>query len=158
MQLDREEGIVNEKTHVALLRNITEVWVRGETFHSTDDLISMLVARFPRSWGSSDKYPRGLTAQRLGRMLVKNYGVYSDRTADKVRGYFARSFDVACRSVRVPPIEPAEPVRVVEPGQTPLVDDHPCSVCDQKMLLPASIERGHCERCERTLRRDGNAA
>lgn len=115
MQLDREEGIVNEKTHVTLLRNIAEAWVPGETFHSTAELISMLVSRFPHSWGSSDRYPKGLTAQRLGRMLVKNFGVYSDRTADHVRGYFARSFDVACRSVRVPLIEPAEPVEASEP-------------------------------------------
>jgi len=116
MQLDREEGIVSEKTHVTLLRNIVNVWVAGETFHSTDDLISMLVARFPSAWGPSDKYPKGLTPQRLGRMLVKNYGVYSDRTADKTRGYFARSFDVACRTVRTPGIEPAEPVQVAEPA------------------------------------------
>jgi hypothetical protein len=124
MQLDREEGIVNEKTHVALLRNIADVWVDGQTFHSTDDLIAMLGARFPHAWGSSDRYPKGLTPQRFGRMLVKNYGVYSDRTADKVRGYFARSFDVACRSVRVPIIDPAKPVEAVEPGRIPLVDGY----------------------------------
>ena len=114
MQLDREEGIVNEKTHVRLLQNIAEVWPEGQTFQSTDDLITMLVTRFPHSWGRSDKYPKGLTAQRFGRMLVKNFGVYSDRTADKIRGYSARSFDVACRSVRVPLIEPAKPVDAVE--------------------------------------------
>ena len=45
------------------------------------------------------------------RMLVKNYGVYSERTASKVRGYEAKSFDRAFRSVRMTPIsEPAEPV------------------------------------------------
>jgi hypothetical protein len=99
------------------------VWVKGETFHSTDDLISMLVARFPHAWGSSDKYPKGLTPQRFGRMLVKNYGVYSDRTADKVRGYSARSFDVACRSVRVPPIEPAKPVETAQPALIPHQQD-----------------------------------
>ncbi len=111
MRLEREEGIVNEKPHVTLLRHIAEVWANGETFHSTDDHISMLVARFPLSWGKSDKYPKGLTAQRLGRMLVKNYGVYSDRTASKVRGYSAKSFERALKSVRMTPIhEPAKPV------------------------------------------------
>ena len=80
MQLEKAEGIVNEKPHVTLLRHITEVWAKSETFHSTDDLISLLVARFPSSWGPSDKYPKGLTAQRLGRMLVRNYGVWSTPT------------------------------------------------------------------------------
>jgi hypothetical protein len=117
MQLDREEGIVNEKTHVRLLKNIAEVWPQGRTFHSTADLIAILAARFPQSWGPSDKYPKGLTPQRLGRMLVKNYGVYSDRTADGIRGYSARSFDVACRSIRTPPIEPAEPFEAFEPDR-----------------------------------------
>jgi hypothetical protein len=117
MQLERDEGILAEKLHVTLLRNIAEVWVPGQGFHSTEDLISMLVARFPFTWGRSEKYPKGLTAQRLGRMLVKNYGVYSDRTADKVRGYHARSFDVACRSVGISLIEPAKPAEPSESAQ-----------------------------------------
>jgi hypothetical protein len=104
VQLERKEGIVNEKPHATLLRHIAEVWVKGETFHSTDDLISMLVARFPSSWGASDKYPKGLTAQRLGRMLVKNYGVYSDPTASKIRGYSAKSFDRALQLLTGQPI------------------------------------------------------
>jgi putative DNA primase/helicase len=37
-------------------------------------------------------------------------------------------------------------------------EQHLCSVCDQEMLYPASIDRGYCERCARTVRRDGDAA
>jgi len=144
MRLDREEGIMNEKTHVTLLRNIAAVWVNGEKFHSTDTLISLLVERFPNAWGPSDRYAKGLTAQRLGRMLVKNFGVYSDRTPDKIRGYFARSFDVACRSIRLPVIEPAEPVEPVEPA-SPVR----CCDCGEPLLAPASHARGRCERCHR---------
>jgi len=144
MRLDREEGIVNEKTHVTLLRNIAAVWVNGEKFHSTDNLISMLVAKFPNAWGPSDRYPKGLTAQRLGRMLVKNYGVYSDRNPDKIRGYFARSFDVACRSIRTPVIEPAEPVQPTESARG-------CCGCGAELTRPESVERGLCTEC--SLRR-----
>ena len=61
MKLDREEGIVIMKTHVTLLKHIKEVWLEGETFLSTDDIISMLTAKFPSSWGRSEKYPNGLT-------------------------------------------------------------------------------------------------
>ena len=64
----------------------------------------MLTAKYPMSWGKSERYPKGLTAQRFGRMLVKNFGVYADRTsASKVRGYYASQFDRALRSVRMPP-------------------------------------------------------
>jgi hypothetical protein len=130
MQLEREEGIMAEKPHVTLLRNIADVWTSGDRFHSTEDLITMLIARFPRSWGPSEKYPKGLTAQRFGRMLVKNYGVYSDRNSEGTRGYFARSFDVACRSVRIPTLEPTkppepEPSRHFHPGTA----DGRCDFC-----------------------------
>jgi hypothetical protein len=47
----------------------------------------------------------------------------------------------------------------VPPGPTPAsAESRACPVCGQLMLHQASIERGHCERCERNLRRDGNAA
>jgi hypothetical protein len=105
MRLDREEGILNEKPHVVLLRHIAEVWIPGERFFTTDDLISMLAAKFPTSWGTSDRYPKGLTAQRFGRMLVKNYGVYSCRPdTNGPRGYVASSLSRALRSVRMPPL------------------------------------------------------
>ena len=114
MKLDREEGIVIMKTHVTLLKHIKEVWLEGETFLSTDDIISMLTAKFPSSWGRSEKYPNGLTPQRLGRMLVKNYGVYSSRPdTNGPRGYSAKSLSRALQSVRMTPIwnrmEPDEP-------------------------------------------------
>lgn len=110
MRLDREEGIATEKAHVTLLKHIHEVWCVGETFHTADDIISMLTAKYPSSWGPSEKYKHGLTAQRLGRMLVKNYGVYSERTSDGIRGYSAGAFGRAFQSVRMTPlIEPSEP-------------------------------------------------
>ena len=158
MRLDREEGIINEKPHVVLLRNIAEVWPPGEAFLPTDDIIAMLKAKFPSVWGPSERYPNGLTAQRFGRMLVKNYGVYSDRTSDKVRGYSARAFDSALRSVRIPPlIEPAKPVEPVEPAD----GNDACEVCGQAMLVRVSIDRGLCEGCriaEKREREDIDAA
>lgn len=112
-RLDREEGIAYEKIHVTLIKHIHEVWCEGETFHSTADLISMLIARYPSVWGPNDKYKQGLTAQRMGRMLVKNYGIHADRTSDKVRGYSAHSFGRALQAVRMTPI--SEPAKQVEP-------------------------------------------
>jgi hypothetical protein len=168
MQLDREEGIVNEKPHVTLLKHVAEVWVEGETFHATEDIISMLKARFPAAWGSSTMYPNGLTAQRFGRMLVKNYGVYSDRTATKVRGYEAKSFDRAMRSVRMAPLsEPAKPVEPVEPTRVDVADEDdeppPASVnqlraaglCPACERAPARTDTGVCDFC--TVKSDKQA-
>jgi hypothetical protein len=157
MRLDREEGIINEKPHVVLLRNIAEIWLPGETFLPTDDIITMLKARFPSAWGPSKRYPHGLTAQRFGRMLVKNYGVYSDRiSTTHVRGYAARAFDSALRSVRMPRlIEPTKSVEPPEPADPDVTHRNgdtaenasACDVCGQEMFAPASINRGLCEGC-----------
>jgi Protein of unknown function (DUF3631) len=119
MRLDREEGIINEKPHVLLLRNIAEVWPAGESFLTTDDIISMLSAKFPSAWGRSERYPKGLTAQRMGRMLVKNFGVYSDRPdTNGPRGYLTSSFNRALQSVRLLPIpEPDKPAQPAEPDR-----------------------------------------
>jgi Protein of unknown function (DUF3631) len=102
--------------------------------------------------------------QRVGDGVARGYtrAQFADAWSRYVVGVAAHESVTSVTSVTDgadnEPDEPAEPVKVVEPSQIPLVDDHPCSICDQKMLHQASIERGHCERCERNLRRDGNAA
>jgi hypothetical protein len=145
MKLDREEGIMSEKPHVTLLRHIAEVWPKGEGFSSTEDLLSMLSARFPASWGRSDRYPSGLTAQRLGRMLVKNYGVYADRHPSRGRGYFSNSFGRALQSVRMDPLsEPTEPVEPTEPASGERRNGLMCSACDR---IKARDDTGMCDLC-----------
>ena len=147
IRIEREEGIMNEKPHVTLLKHVAEVWVKGQSFHSTDDLISMLVARYPSSWGTSERYPNGLTAQRFGRMLVKNYGVFSDRSPSKVRGYYAKSFDRALRSVRIRPLsEPAEPDDPdANSGFSPPTGPDRCDECGFHVPI-----QGHRDGCEQT--------
>jgi hypothetical protein len=147
IRIEREEGIMNEKPHVTLLKHVAEVWVKGQSFHSTDDLISMLVARYPSSWGTSERYPKGLTAQRFGRMLVKNYEVYSDRSPSKVRGYYAKSLDRALRSVRIRPLsEPAEPDDPdANSGFSPPTGPDRCDECGFHVPI-----QGHRDGCEQT--------
>ena len=107
----------------------------------------MLVARYPSSWGTSERYPNGLTAQRFGRMLVKNYGVFSDRSPSKVRGYYAKSFDRALRSVRIRPLsEPAEPDDPdANSGFSPPTGPDRCDECGFHVPI-----QGHRDGCEQT--------
>ena len=125
MRLEREEGIAGEKIHVKLLRQIREVWPEDKTFVATDHLLTILGLRFPDSWGPCDKYPKGLTAQRMGRMLVKNFGVFADRTSLGERGYCADAFDSALRSVRLTPLfEPSRPDEADEPPLLKGIETH----------------------------------
>lgn len=145
-RLEREEGLLNEKPHVILLRNIAEVWPADEPFQTAEGLIYELKTRFENAWGANDMYKKGLTPQRLGRMLVNNYGVHSERMSDKTRGYTAISFTNALKSVRLPPLfEPAEPVEPAEPAES-WDSQPPCSGCGGAMASPISIERGYCSR------------
>jgi hypothetical protein len=118
MRLDREEGLLNEKPHVALLRNIAEIWPKDRTFLTADGLIYLLKDTYQISWGPNDKYKNGLTPQRLGKMLVNNFGVRSSKDSTDVRGYFASSFDGALRSLHMPPLfKPPKPSKPSEPSE-----------------------------------------
>jgi hypothetical protein len=149
MRLEREEGIINEKPHVKLLRHIKAVWPKGEAFLPTDDIITRLSELYPSSWGPSEKYPNGLTAQRFGRMLVKNYGVFSGRTSDHVRGYFASAFTSALRSVRLDPLiepaEPSEPTQSAETGTEPADGDTGDGV--DELFVAGTSKSGSCADC-----------
>ena len=96
------------------------------------------------------KYGIGPEPQRVGDDVFKGYS----------RGQLSDAWS------RYLPVESVTSVTPVTPAasqpDTPWADkpdgSYFCSVCSQQMLAPASIERGHCERCSLTLRRDGDAA
>ena len=150
IESEREEGITQQRPHVVLLKNISDVWGGGEGFVATDDLLARLVARFPRMWGGASTFGKELTAQRLGRMLVQNYNIHSTRLpdGDRARGDAMASFTPAFRGLGVP--LPEKPDGLDEPAESDGFKN--CSVCGKEMYAPASINRGHCERCELTVK------
>lgn len=94
---EREDGIVIDRPHIALIRNIGDVWRDGETFVATDELIRRLVLDCPDMWGITSSYGKALTAQRLGRMLSSSFNITSFRQpdGDRARGYRAAQIDPA---------------------------------------------------------------
>lgn len=98
VELEREEGIMQQRPAVVLLQHIRNAWPDGETFVSTATLIRNLVSGSPETWGQSSPFGKELTSQRLGKMLVSAYNVHStrlDRTGP--RGYALGSFEQAWR-------------------------------------------------------------
>lgn len=147
IQIEREDGIVQQRPHIVLLTHLHEVWCPGETFVSTEDLIDRLVRDNTQMWGIESSFGKRLTAQRMGRMLVSAYNIHSDRLdtdAGKVRGYrrstlapaFGR-FGLDPSTKPAGPVQPAEPVR--DDGATQ------CIVCGQALLLTLA-GRTICER------------
>jgi hypothetical protein len=79
LEAEREEGIVQERPALILIRHIVEVWEDGENFVHTEELIDRLAAGHPDMWGERSAFGKRLTPQRLGRMLVTSYNIHSDR-------------------------------------------------------------------------------
>lgn len=119
---ERDEGLAVQKPHVTLLHHIHDVWIRGEVFVPTEDLIARLIARYPHNWGFSSGFGKDLTAQRMGRMLVRSYNIFSFREPDgeRRRGYRIDAFAPAFAGFGLPSLY--EPDGADEP---PEPSDHP---------------------------------
>jgi hypothetical protein len=104
LKLEREDGIVTQRPHVALLAHVAEVWPPGEGFVRTEALIDRLVESHRAMWGDSSSYGKRLTPQRLGKMLATNYRIHSGREhgSSGPRGYHSRVFESAFSRFRLP--------------------------------------------------------
>lgn len=104
-QMELEEGLVQEKPTIVLLRHIAEVWAHGETYIGTNDLLARLIAHDQDLWGENQMHARrALTAQRMGRMLHNGYGISSTRTErNGPRGYPLGKFLIPLRRLGIDP-------------------------------------------------------
>ncbi|MCT1909668.1 DUF3631 domain-containing protein [Brachybacterium paraconglomeratum] len=100
MARDREEGLSTMPIHVHLIRDLHDLFTeQGSDFLPTSDIIRHLIAKHPERWSASSTFGRDLTAQRLGRMLVKNFTIRSGKDVDDTRGYHRATFARAWRAV-----------------------------------------------------------
>ncbi len=117
IESETEEGIVQQRPAVVLLKHLHEVYLEGETFVSTETLIDRVIRNHPETWGAASPFGKAVTAQRLGRMLTNGYNIHSDRPGGVgPRGYLRSSLAPAFRRFRLDLSEkPVEPVERVEP-------------------------------------------
>ena len=125
LRMDREDGLVTERPHVALLKHLAEVWPAGAVFVPTRQLVAALVDGWPDVWGRASGYGKDLTEQRLGRMLARAYKTNSHQQPDPPRARGYRLADLAPLWERTGiPI----PTRAVPTVPTdPTVPNHPNS-------------------------------
>lgn len=128
MKRDQEEGLSTMPIHLHLIRDLHAVFEgEGEDFLPTRHLIHRLITDHPERWSSDSTFGRDLTAQRLGRMLVKNFKIRAAKDEKDARGYHRGSFVRAWRAVGLsdaarrfdgdPSIEPSKPSEPAEPSQ-----------------------------------------
>ncbi|WP_404375118.1 DUF3631 domain-containing protein [Kytococcus sedentarius] len=116
VEADREDGMVTQRPHVALLGHLFELWPEGEPFWSTSEITAALAYEHPDMWGEGSPFGKPLTAQRFGRMLATAYGINSGRMERTgPRGYSRASMERAWLRMGIAP--DAAPVRT-PPGET----------------------------------------
>jgi len=129
IEIEREEGIMQEKPAVVMLRDLCAVWEPDADFLKTEYLLYRLVDYNPETWGAQSSYGKALTAQRMGRMLVNAFNIHSSRPdTNGKRGYTRASLKPALRRFGLTlPDEPDEPAKADEPDG--------CEVC-QRLGVP----------------------
>ncbi|QPS33622.1 DUF3631 domain-containing protein [Brevibacterium casei] len=127
MARDREEGLSSMPIHVHLIRDLHGVFERERTeFIPTSVIVAELIDRHPERWSDSSQFGKDLTAQRLGRMLVKNFSIRSAKNGQDVRGYYRPMFARAWKAVNLSDgsrqfedtlsIKPSRPSETSEPS------------------------------------------
>jgi hypothetical protein len=89
--LDREDGLEVLPVPVRLLSHVIECWP-GEAEHwATESVVASLRATHPEDWGPTLNYPKGLTSQRLGRVLAATMGIRAQQAPSGRRLGIARA-------------------------------------------------------------------
>lgn len=112
-QLEKEEGLVQRIPSVSMLAQISKLWPGGAKYQTATELTDLLTIAHADEWGPSDKYPKGLTVQRLGRMLA-GFDLRSSRSSDGSRiGYAHGDIVRICTRVGLMPVPLNETVEAV---------------------------------------------
>jgi hypothetical protein len=92
-EMDREDGLIQDKPAVVLLSHIHKLWPDDTEFLATEELIDLLVDEYPTMWGPHGPFNKRLTAKRLGGMLARSYKIHSDQPdRGGHRGYHREDF------------------------------------------------------------------
>lgn len=113
---DKEDGLITERPHMLLLRDLATVWPKGKSFVPTADLLDRLAFENPSAWGDDNKLGKALTAQRLGRMMTSGFRVNSARPHTQgPRGYVLA--DLREPMIRLGIAPPEEPDKAAQPAE-----------------------------------------
>ena len=171
-EIDKEDGLINEKPGVVLLRHIYEVWPEGTTFLASSELILKLINQHPNVWGAEGPIGKELTAKRLGTMLAKGYRIHSIQPERGVaRGYNRSAFTNPMHRMGVTPppesdasdasdesdaeagpylYEPAtSATSATEADPPPLFDTCQGEGCTAGLWHPESRQLGYCAKCRK---------
>jgi len=106
---DAENGDLQQKPHIQLMRDLFAVFGYEGGFIPTGQVVTMLIRHNPDQWSFSSVYGKDLTPQRFGRILNSAYGLNSMRIGDSARGYHSDQFKRVWQQLGISPLEPPTP-------------------------------------------------
>lgn len=102
-----ENNLKTERPTVAIVMDIAREWPPGVEFWPSEQVREALITRHPERWGPSDRFPRGLTLQRLGMFLGKSWHLHSQRKdigGKRISGYYLSEFQTIAARLGLPPV------------------------------------------------------
>lgn len=111
-----ENGEAKISAHIQLLKDLYEIYKNQPGFVATSTLIYELTRLNPEYWGDSTYYARGLTPQRIGRLINGKLGINSQREkpGEGSRGYHSRQFESLWRQLGISPLKTDKPDKPAE--------------------------------------------
>ena len=152
-EMDKEDGLIQEKPAVVLLSHIHKLWPVDTQFLPTEKLIDLLVDEYPTVWGSQGPFGKRLTAKRLGGMLARSYKIHSDQPERGVhRGYHRSAFLKPMNRMGLIPPPTSDASDASDESDAPASDASDASDTSEGQVNDSSLPSSeHCYGCGRPL-------
>jgi hypothetical protein len=119
-KVENESAGANVPPAIQLIVDLEKLFTPETNFLPTAVILAALNTEHPDRWGRLGPLGKDLTPQRMGRMLVRGFGITAGKDSD-TRGYYVGPFIAAWEAlgIREPskPSEPSEP-SAAEPTDT----------------------------------------
>ena len=104
IEADKEDGLLIEKPHVALVRDLIELWPEDTPLWESRNIVAQLAIHDDDKWGYGSPFGKPITTKRLGKMLATGYGINSTRLErGGPRGYLRSDLARAHHRIIGPP-------------------------------------------------------
>lgn len=118
-----ENGEVTHSPTVQLMHDLFGILGDNPRFELSTEIVRQLIKRNPEQWSFASPFGKDLTTKRLGSLLNRGYGIYSQRLDANSRGWHTNQFrqiwqrlGIITQAVSDPtdPTNPTEPTTELE--------------------------------------------
>lgn len=115
-----ENGESNKSPGIQLAHDLFEIFGDSLRFESSNDLVRLLIRLNPEAWSIASPVGKDLTPKRLGSILNRSFGIYSQRIGANTRGWHSNQFRQIWQNQGLVPSPGAvvlDPTKATEPTE-----------------------------------------